>query len=427
VKSKKRDMTSLSNRVSIKEIERYISTHVDGVKPSLTELETYRRALQVRVSKSWPKLKDAIVFISDRPNYFFTRVSISLRRKGLRTILVTRWGVERKQKSFFDHVVVHDSVLNLRHLSKAVNCIFYVQSWIGWGFLPVYVRLLVGDQRVICNVNDLTTILLSNEEDYPLLGLSTEDFELDKLCTSIILEEFPLVTLAAYNQKIAERLGGDNIISFPCYPAPAFFVYKSKQLSEPIRLVFIGGIPPDNKPDRVFKDAKLQDIVNGLLEGPFHLTILNNPQLPRGGGIESRYPYFTALAGHNPMFNFQTGLPPWRLKRQAENFDYGLMVYYFDNLGINRLHYENILPTKFFTYMEMGLPVIVSDDMITVSRIVQENGLGIVISQQELKELDRIADNFRAEYCQFIDNIRAYRQRWNMDKMVGQGRGLATR
>jgi len=390
---------------SIEEIEHYISTHVDGVKPSPTELKTYRRALQVRGSKSWPKVKDAIVFISDRPNYFFTRVGISMRREGFKTVLVTRWGIERKERTFFDHVVVYDSVLDLRHLSKAVNCVFYVQSWIGWAFLPVYVRLLVGDQKVICNVNDLTTILLNNEEDYPLLGLSKEDFELDNLCTSIILREFPLVTLAAYNEKIAERLGGRNIISFPCYPSPAFFAYRSKELSRSIRLVFVGGIPPDKKSDKLFRDA-------------FHITILNNPQLLRGRGIESRYPHFTTLASQSHRFNFQIGLPPWRLKRHAENFDYGLMAYYFDNLAISRLHYQNILPTKFFTYMEMGIPVIVSDEMTAVSRIVHENGLGLVISHRDLKNLDTILDDSRAEYGRFIDKIKSYRQRLSMDVMI---------
>jgi len=394
--------------LSLGEIERYISTCIDGVKPPVWELRAYRRALRTRVTQSWPELRDAVIFISDRPNYFFTRVSIALRRKGLRTALVTRWGVEQKQKSFFDYIVVYNSVLDLRRLSDAVNCTFYVQSWIGWGFLPVYVKLVVGNQKVICNVNDLTTILLNNEEeDYPLLGLSKEDFELDNLCTSIILKEFPLVTLTTYNQKIAEKLGGKHIVSFPCYPSPAFFADRGKRLSRPPRLVFVGGIPPDKKPDKVFRDAKLGDVVKDLLKGPFRLTILNNPQLLRGRGIESRYPHFMTLASQNHRFNFQIGLPPWRLKGKAEN-----------DVAISRLHYENILPTKFFTYMEMGTPVIVSEDMTAVSRIVRENKLGLVISRRDLKDLDMILDDLRVEYGRFIDNIKEYRQRLNMDMMV---------
>jgi len=404
--------------VTKEDIEHYISNCIDEVKPSVSELNVYRNALQVRTSQSWPELRDAIIFVSDRPNYFFTRVSISMRGKGFKTILVTRWGVEPEQNAFFDHIVVYDSVLELRHLSNAVNCIFYVQSWIGWNFLPVYVKLLVSGQKVICNVNDLVGILLDNAEDYPLLNLSEEDIELDNICTSIILQEFPLVTLTTYNQEIGERLGGGNIVSFPCYPIPSFFAIKSQQLSKPIRLVFVGGIPPDNKPDRVFRDAKLRDVVDNLLQGPFYVTILNNPQLLRGGGIKSRYPYFTTLASHNQRFRFETGFPPWRLKDHARYFDYGLMLYSFSNVGISKLHYQNVLPTKFFTYMEMGIPVIVSDDMTAVSRIVHENELGLVISRRDLKDLDMILDDSRAEYGRFINNIKAYRQRLNMDIMI---------
>jgi len=402
--------------LSLDEIEHYIATRIDGVKPSVQELRTYRRALRVHATRSWPQLRDAIIFISDRPNYFFTRVSISLRRKGFKTVLITRWGVERKQKSFFDYIAVYNSVLDLRCLSRAVNCIFYVQSWIGWGFLPVYVKLLVGSQKVICNVNDLTTILLSNERDYPLLDLSGEDFKFDELCTSIILKEFPLVTLTAYDQEIAKRLGNSHIVSFPCYPSPAFFANRSKQLSKPIRLVFVGGVPPDKKPDKIFRDAKLRDVVEDILGGQFYLTILNNPQLLRGRGIESRYPYFTKLSSDNQKFNFRIGLPPWGLRRLAKSFDYGLMVYYFGNLAISKLHYQYILPTKFFTYMEMGIPVIVCDDMIAMSRIINENELGLVVSYQDLKGLDKILDG--VEYGRFIDNIKVYRQSLNMDIMV---------
>lgn len=420
--------------LSLNEIETFIANHIDGVKPPISDLDYYRRAIgadyfRYRINSAGVNniLRDAIIFVSDRPNYFFLRVSLSLRKKGIKTILLSRWGVEKEQESFFDYVILYDSILDLRNLDRCVNCIIYVQAWVGWNFLPVYIKLITG-QKVACNINDLTNLLFDNQKHLSLIGLSKDEIDIDILCEKYILENIPFVSLP-YNLRILDGISSDlkkrigkNIFYFPCYPIPSFF-YQSKrrELLDPIHLLFVGGIPPDHKPDQVFRDAKIHDIVDDLLQGPFFLTILNNPQLSiNKKNIKEQYPHFTELAEYNKKFEFKNGFPPWRLKDYSKEYHYGLMLYSFDEILISKIHYQTIVPTKFFTYLEMNIPVIVIDEMIALSSIVKENGIGVVISRNEIKNLYKMLINIKSKYNMFIDNINTYRQKYNMDKMIDQ-------
>ncbi len=418
--------------LSIRLIENFIATHIEGVKPSVAELQHYRSAIgadhirwRINSPQAASLLQRAVVFISDRPNYFFLRVSLALRKIGIKTICLSRWGVEKQQESFFDHILLYDKISDLKSLQQCQDCMLYVQSWVGWNFLPVYVQFLTG-QRVACNINDLLHLLFDAPENGSLIGLSPEEIEMDIRCERYILENFSFVTvpynltsLNTIDAGLRDRLGHQLVYS-PCYPAPSFFAKREQtEKSMPIHLVFIGGIPPDHKPDAVFGDAKLHDVVDELLQSPFHVTIFNNPQLSKSRKtIEALYPHFTQLSGKNSHFEFRDGYPPWELHRYMAAFHYGLMVYGFENLSVSRRHFRNIVPTKFFTYMELGIPVIVVDEMQAVSDIVRQHHLGVVISKKEISSLYQKLMELIGQYDLFVQSVEAYRRQYGMDKMV---------
>ena len=418
--------------LSICEIEAFIGKYIDGVKPPISDLIYYRRSIGAdcfgyRINSAGVNniLRDAIIFVSDRPNYFFLRVSLSFRKKGVKTILLSRWGVEKEQEVFFDHIILYDSILDLKGLENAVNCIIYVQSWVGWNFLPVYIKHITS-QKIACNVNDLTNLLFDNKKYLGLIGLSREEAELDLLCEKYILDHFPFVSLP-YDLKILGGISSDltkrvgkSIFYFPCYPCPSFFTQaKRRELIDPINLLFVGGVPPDDRPDQVFKDAKMRDIVDDLLQGEFTLTVLNNPQLAiKRKNIKDQYPYFMELSANMKNFEFESGHPPWKLKDFTKEYQYGLMLYSFEGILISKPHYQYIVPSKLFSYVELGLPVIVIDEMLAVSEIVRQHGIGIVVSRDEVRELDTVLE--KSEYDTYIDNINTFRERYNMDAMIEQ-------
>jgi len=418
--------------LALKTIETFIARHIEGIKPHPADLAYYRKAVgadkvshHINSPETENLLADSILFVSDRPNYFFLRLSLSFQKKKYKTILLTRWGVEAKQKMFFDHIVLYDNFFDLKKLKTCNTRMIYIQSWVGWSFLPVYIRCITR-KNVACNVNDLIHLLFNTKEHGMLIGLSREESKMDMLCEKIILEEFDIVTMPYRLQSVA-RISSKlhsrfekNIFYFPCYPSPAFFSSgKNADIGKPVHLLFIGGIPPDHKPDSVFRDAKLHAIMHDLLQLSFRITLFNNPQLSRTRKkLKEQYPYFTKLSEENNRFEFRNGYPPWQLSDHMGRFHYGLMIYCFDGLLISPDHYRNIVPTKFFTYMELGIPVVAVDEMAAVSEIIRENDIGIVVSQDEIKRLNHVLAECKTRYKTMIENIRIYRNENSLDKKL---------
>ena len=418
--------------LSLTTLDAFIEKHYSGRKPTDSVLRTYRQRIGANglsngssIDESDLLLKDALVFVSDRPNYFFMRVSDVLRRHGIRTVLVTRWGVEPSQARFFNHIILYDELTDLKHLKKCRNCKIYVQSWVGWNILPVYVQKITGDE-IYCNINDLTSLLFDDPEHGNLIGLSRPEMEMDLRCEKLIMETFPFVTLPYKPVHIDDISPGlsqrvdKHIFYFTCYPSASFFRQPLPSAAEKDhKLLFVGGIPPDKNPDAVFRYAKIQDIVRKLLSQAVRLTILNNPQISLGNvQKETLYPYFEELSKNHENFTFRDGIPPWQFKGWNHPFHYGLMLYSFQNLVISKKHYQCIVPSKLFTYAELGLPVLVSDGMLAVSELVNTHQIGCVIKDQEIDHLDRQLAEDATDYDNRLHHLYQFRERFEIGSVL---------
>jgi hypothetical protein len=426
--------------LTLQYLRSYIQNNIEGKRPAIDTLVAYRGALggldtyKTLTSETvgeW--LDDVVIFVSDRPNYYFLRVSHAIRSLGLSTALVTRWGVEKEHAKYFDHVLIYDYITDLECLRYSRKCRIYVQSWVGWNFLPVYIKFAT-DHEVICNTNDISHILFDDQINLSLIGLTPEDISIDLLCEAYLFREFRLLTIP-YVSSVLNALSSivdnrrDNVISFPCYPCFEFFSTECRDVkSDKGEHLFYGGmIPFDAKPDTVFGDAKMHTVVPEILAQGIKLTIFNAPQTGLDqSGLESKYGYFSSLVATEPCFEFKQGLPPWQLAEHAQKFTYGFIIYdYPDDFLVSRRHYENFLPTKLFTYLEMGLPIVVINELVAAAALVKEHGLGIVVSKHDVAELSEVLASFAPLYEEFRWNVERYRDRHSMEAMVADSKLFA--
>ncbi|REL26050.1 hypothetical protein DXX93_05335 [Thalassotalea euphylliae] len=412
-------------------IEQHIAEYIENKKPPYNYLATYRenigalhspKILDINVEQA---LSQKVIFISDRPNYHFLRVSKALMEKGRETILLTRWGVPEEQNSFFTSIILYDKFADLKAISPAQNCQFFVQTWVGWNFLHAYISSLT-KQPIYCNVNDLSNLLLKDIKYFDLINLPHLEAKADLAFELMMLENAQLVTMP-YTSEALEKLPiknnklGKNIVTFPTYPLSQFSSKQTRKLSEKPRLLYTAMIPFDDRPDIVFSDAKLQKPVKTILKQGLSLTIFNNPQHTKALDnkmLKEKYRYFYDLMNEFSNFTFKDGFMPWHLKEQVANFDFGTVLHSAtEELVINPTHYERILPSKLFTYIEAGLPIIVVDNFKSVSQLVIEHNLGIVISENELPHLNETIRKRADEYPKFIENLIKYRANFNMKAM----------
>ena len=409
-------------------LKNYIINNIEGRKPTKDTLQKFRKKNKANnldyISHQFIKslLEDTIIFISDRPNFFFLRMSKALMNAGYNTILLTRWGVSSGHRIYFNDVLLFDSLLDLYKLNEADNVYIYVQSWIGWFFLPVFVKLIT-KSPVFCNVNDSSMLLFDDVNSFQRLGIDVDNALFDIECEKYIYNNFDLVTHPYASDILSKKiLYGRNMVLFPCYCLNDFsYNNRLNSNNQEYSLIFIGGIPYDNKDDDVFKDAKIQGVVEQILNLNINLTILNNPLLTQSNDeYRELYPFFYNLSCTNKNFTFISGYPPWSLYEYTEKAMYGIMIYDFSDVLVSKNHINSIIPTKFFTYLELGLPVIVIDEMEFVANLVRKNNLGIVVSYSQIKDLGLIIDDNQSQYNSYIVSIRNYKESNNMDNKISE-------
>jgi len=406
-------------------IKEFILANIEGKHPPKKALHDFRLNNNSKVINSLNAKdiktlhKNTVIFISDRPNFFFLRVSKSLMNKGINTILLTRWGVDSTHSYFFNKVFLFDSLLDL-YLLEEVECIsIYVQSWVGWFFLPVFIDLIT-KVKVFCNVNDSSILLFDEVKNFYLLGFSKEIAIFDIECEKYLYKKLSLVTHPYKDIDFVEGvLSNKSSFYFPCYPLNEFIYNNKCRSPDIVNLVFIGGIPFDIKDESIFKDAKIHGVVQNMIEQNINVTILNNPLMTESeASFQSKYKFFSNLSKSSKNFNFKSGYPPWDLYEHTHNFSYGIMIYDFSDILISNRHIRSIVPSKFFTYMEIGIPVIVVDEMEAVANIVLENNLGIVISYKRIDDLHKIINSRHIEYDSFISSISSYNKKNNIETRI---------
>ena len=80
------------------------------------------------------------------------------------------------------------------------------------------------------------------------------------------------------------------------------------------------------------------------------------------------------------------------------------------------------MPSKFFTYLEAGLPVLVNSEFTGVCALVREHGLGVVVEQADFH---RLAEVLAAVDLQALrQNVARYRERHSVDARIGELEGL---
>ena len=202
-------------------------------------------------------------------------------------------------------------------------------------------------------------------------------------------------------------------LHFHSYPEEESFAGSDPQDGPPWRLVFAGTLNPSSHPSPAFGDVQLLGLIKKLLRQGLVFHLYLNPY-QADSKLFWDYQY---LAKAEPGFTLFKGKGPAELPRSIAGYHYGSMLHLFpEDNAIKKDHLRYILPTKFFSYMEAGLPVLVSEELEAVADLVREHGLGLVLSRNDLC---KVSEMLRRKDCGALrENVRAFRSRWKMSKRI---------
>ncbi len=410
---------------------------LDGLRPALAargievlDIEPERdgfahvTALAADIARRINRLQPDVLYVADFSYNNFAKQSLALRRRGLRTAILLQnpRSMDFKEGCFDGVYSTYFHHVALFNVLAAVDVpVIHLQGWLTSHYLAPLVRAANPRARLVVEFNDIASVI----GDWPTIarifgGTRARLDEISERLAHQVSDAVVYNCSQAVAEEVRQRNGhtGPSLVlhSWPerQFALPAADVLAAAPKQAAPSLVFIGSLAPSSLPAQAFGDVQLLPLVQDVLAQGLSFDIFLAPYANK---FDAAYADYGFLEGENPRFRLRNGVSPQLLARELSPYSFGVMFYRLKpGLLIGRRHFQGMLPTKFFTFIEAGLPIAVSEELEHVARIVADNGLGVVLSQKDLDDLPGVLG--RADQQALRRNILSWRETCWMDAKI---------
>jgi len=337
-----------------------------------------------------------IIFLADKPYFSIARHALNLKKQGIQTKLIycseVSTGVRRFLENVFEQVIFEErKELMMEKANKISTELHFFQTWM-WKYKETYSMLSASKAaKKIVEFYDITSFF-AEPEDLKKVWKSEDvdsdifyEKELIKLSTTSFAR-FPQSILNEYASEF--NCAGKLLELHPCSQEVSknSFFNKMKNLGKGFTILYTGGLIPRNEahPAEIFPERGLFDVFEELIRKGFQVEVLHDPNRPLKNKKESLKDFFK-LAEKNKNFRFFDGIPPDLYAKKAANYFAGMIL---SNIPIQNKIGKNILRggvgTKFFSYLEAGLPILVNKEYIYMKKLIEKYNAGLTISFSDL-------------------------------------------
>jgi len=270
---------------------------------------------------------------------------------------------------------------------------------------------------MIIAANDLRTHLVVDILD-PLFFVRRDSEQLDVKLEATVLKhadrvvhKMPEEAWAIIDNKY--NLGGKGV-SVQSYPEVQLIdeTVQSNHSGNP-HAVYAGSIVPYRiAMEQGHQNHVFDPLIELADEDTFELSIFVN-QNARDMPWHQHKHYFKK-AEQNKWFHFKKGVPYHRVASVLSKYSTGI---FFDNIPISSYrpeHFKYNIASKFFTYLESGLPIVVYEEAEYMARLVRRYNLGALYSAWDPQTIiDAIRSVGLRDYS---SAIRSFCNQYPMDK-----------
>ncbi|MGD2118511.1 MAG: hypothetical protein PVG66_09140 [Chromatiales bacterium] len=364
-----------------------------------------------------------VLFAATIEYFNFLRISEELRARGYRTVFVSLYTSSQQHKTAaFDYSCSADGDLELFYslLNSHAYRVVHFQGWMcNHEYAAAAVRLV--QSPIVVDINDIPHFFLQPDHFDAVFG--EQVFQREHYCLQVIAENADALVAncsAEYLQKFVEVLDAKalpELRPFHAWPSPSHFFHAPTD--NKYKIVFPGTLLPSNFPADAFDDGQLITMIrNYLLPQGLAYAVFLNPF--SGGRLDNRYWDYQTLAKLEPDFEVFEGVSSNAVVEQISHMGFGGMFYLFgDHFKVMMEHYHSILPTKFFTMLEAGLPIIYNEEFHYMHELVSDYRLGFAVSQDDIRQ-GRIREKIDAcDYEQLKQNVLRFREDYSMSRKIG--------
>ncbi len=347
-----------------------------------------------------------IIFLGE---YFPARIQrivkyLKLIREEEFVLYISEWGNEPKLIGpYFDRVVTYRNQFDLK---AKISCEANIQ--LVHAFEPKAQYQYVAFQNVKAPfIYDIQDILITYFYKNPPRKWQRKNlkFEEKLLASNVSFISQSLELNEALRLHEIKR-GINTRLFFPLFCDKANFMpLNDKNLGVPCHIVYIGGI---NNPNE-HTSSNFKPFIDAISKTPIKFDIFPSPISEK-----NCYNEYKQIETEYPNFKINKSVPFNQLN--LSSYDFGVVPFdhHFSEKYYSKNKYASTL--KFFVYLEMGLPIIISEYWAFPAWIVKRYGLGIVISFENLGSLNEYIQNL--DYKTTLENIKNFREKFELSSQI---------
>jgi hypothetical protein len=166
---------------------------------------------------------------------------------------------------------------------------------------------------------------------------------------------------------------------FPLYTDNDYFQFPQNNLvMDDIHLVYVGGVMGSHRDKVHYGLTQFHWLIDYLTQQKINFHIYPSPSTLRIDYIE-----YEQIAKKNPYFHFHASVSQQDLSGELARYHYGMMPFFRVNSGQSDIKYKYSTTLKLFNYLESGIPILTSSDIVYQSWLVERYKLGIAVPKKE--------------------------------------------
>jgi len=281
--------------------------------------------------------------------------------------------------------------------------------------LVYFIKNLVPELKVAASFIDVLSFYGEKEKIVSELEFG-ERYDMELKCEDFLIKNCEGL-IASIDGKYAEETvfsrSPKSIRMFNYLPKD-FFVFKDKGLSERPSLVYAGGVLNSGSDKIISADIKMYNVFRPLLEsGLKGEAFFSN--VDKNSVNNNCFDDFRELAKEYD-FRFSSSRNINELIPMISGHDFGIMYYDFSETmkaGVLKKHLHAAIPTKIFTYLSAGLPILISEEIHSAKELILSLGVGIAVKQDDIHDIGKL---IRAvDYNKLKSAVKRFQDSFDID------------
>jgi hypothetical protein len=298
------------------------------------------------------------------------------------TLLCHKRGfVEKFSDPCFDEVFLFRNEWHLKRILRSLQNVELVHGFAPKSYFPNVARRFM-NKPYVHDMQDVYTIYYTQGTDLRWLQKELpHEAECLAQADGIVANSME-INVALRRLNVKQKPG---TIFFPLYCDDAFFRENKKDITNgEIHLVYAGGVAGSFRNPAQYGNIQFRNLISLLTSQGLHFHIYPSPS-----NIRADYEEYEKIAKENSYFHFHAPIAQQELSKELNKYHFGLLPFFKDLSEQSDLKLKYATTLKLFNYLEAGIPMAVSPDIIYQNWIAKRYGAGVDLIQADLGQLKK--------------------------------------